>query len=504
MHLTNGNYLAIDLGAESGRVILGTFDGKRLTLTEVHRFSNGPIKILHNGETHMHWDALRLWSEIKNGISLAKKHGVINSIGVDTWGVDFGLLDRSGNLLGNPFHYRDCRTDGMLEEAFRLVSRENIFEQTGIQFMQINTLYQLLSMVINKSPVLESASTLLTMPDLFNYWLTGEKVCEFSIGTTTQCFDPRKGNWAYSLLEKMGIPTHIFPRIVSPGTIIGPMHPQIAEDLGVSGINIIAPACHDTGSAVAAVPAENDEYAWISSGTWSIMGVIAPKPIITPESLAFNFTNEGGAINLNHDAKSNTYRYSKNIMGLWLVQECRRTWAAQGNEYSYSQIANMATQAEPLLSLVNPDSNDFLKPGDMPSRIQAFCRKTHQPVPETPGAIIRCALESIVLVYRRVLEHLETSLGHKLNPIHIIGGGTQNRLLNQLTADVTNRKVITGPIEATAIGNILVQALAQGHISSVDEVRKVARQSFTPEVYLPNPSTKWDSAYKRFNNYINL
>jgi len=495
MQSTIGQYLAIDLGAESGRAILGKLDHDHLTLNEIHRFGNGPVKLINNSEASMHWDVLHLWSEIKNGISLAKKQGDFHSIGLDTWGVDFGLLDKNGALLGNPYHYRDSRTDGMIEEAFRRLPKDEIFAQTGIQFLQINTLYQLLSMVVNKSPLLSAAKTFLTMPDLFNYWLTGEKCCEFSIATTTQFFNPRKGDWAFPLLEKMGIPTDIFPKIVSPGTVLGNIQPQVAEELGIKNIKVIVPACHDTGSAVAAVPAENDDYAWISSGTWSIMGIIVPEPVITSESLAFNFTNEGGATTLN---QSKTYRYSKNIMGLWLVQECRRTWASQGNEYSYSQLTQMASQAEPLLALVDPDCNDFLKPGGMPVRIQAYCQKTQQPVPQTAGAIVRCALESVALKYRQVLEHLESSVGKKLDPIHIIGGGTQNRLLNQLAADATGRKVITGPIEATAIGNILTQALAQGHISSVEEMRQIVRHSFTPEVYLPQPSMAWDKAYEKF------
>jgi rhamnulokinase len=493
------NYLAIDLGAESGRAILGSFDGSSLTLNEVHRFPNNPVRILQGSQQAMHWDALRLWSEIKNSISLVKnKFGRFSSLGVDTWGVDFALLDRAGNLLENPYHYRDNRTDGMMQEAFKRVPRQQIFEQTGIQFMQINTLYQLLSMVIQKSPTLASAETFLTMPDLINYWLTGVKSCEFSIATTTQCFDPRKSNWAYPMLEKLGIPIRMFPNVVSPGAFLGPLHPSLSEELGISDVQVIAPACHDTGSAVAAVPAENEDFAWISSGTWSIMGVVVREPIITPESLEFNFTNEGGASYLYRNSKDNTYRYSKNIMGLWLVQECRRTWAAQGQNYSYDELTSMASQAEPLLAVVNPDSDDFLKPGDMPARIQAFCSRTHQPIPQTPGAIVRCALESIALKYRRILGQLETTVGKRLDPIHIIGGGTKNHLLNQLSADATGRTVITGPIEATAVGNILVQALSQGHLASIDEVRSVVKHSFTPEVYHPQSTVNWDAAYKSF------
>jgi len=493
------NYLAIDLGAESGRAILGSFDGQSLTLNEVHRFQNTPVQVLQGSQQAMHWDILRLWSEIKNGISLAKKnYGQFTSLGVDTWGVDFGLLDQSGKLLENPYHYRDSRTDGMVQEAFKRISREHIFEQTGIQFMQINTLYQLLSMALQKSPALEAAATFLTIPDLLNYWLTGVKSCEFTIATTTQCYDPRKNNWAYPMLEKLNIPGSIFPNLITPGTLLGPVHASISSELGVSDVNVIVPACHDTGSAVAAVPAENEDYAWISSGTWSIMGVVVPQPFITPESLEFNFTNEGGVSYFSQNSRQNTYRYCKNIMGLWLVQECRRTWAAHGQTYSYQELTDMAAQAAPLLALVNPDSDDFLKPGDMPARIQAYCARTSQAIPETPGAIVRCAAESLALKYRRVLEQMEITIGKHLDPIHIIGGGSQNQLLDQLTADCTNRRVVTGPVEATAVGNILVQALALGHLSSIDDVRSVVKHSFTPGFYSPKPGGSWDEAYKRF------
>jgi len=498
MQLKVENYLAIDLGAESGRVILGSFDGHSLAFNEIYRFENFPVRVLQDAQQAMHWDILRLWSEIKKGISIAKKNfGHFNSIGVDTWGVDFGLLDRSGNLLENPYHYRDNRTDGMLQEAFNLVTRQQIFEQTGIQFMQINTLYQLLSMVIQKSPVLDAACTFLTIPDLINYWLSGVKSCEFTNATTTQCFDPRKNEWAFPLLEKLSIPTKMFPNVIRPGTVLGSIHPSLADELNISDISVIAPACHDTGSAVAAIPFENDTCAWISSGTWSIMGVVVPEPIITLESLEFNFTNEGGVAYNGQSSRKISYQYSKNIMGLWLVQECRRIWALQGQSFSYDELTKMAAQAEPCLALVNPDCNDFLKPGDMPARIQAYCAKTNQPIPETPGAIVRCALESIALKYRRILEQLEINVGKHLDPIHIIGGGTRNQLLNQFSADATGRKVVTGPIEATAMGNILVQIQTLGHISSIDEGRSVVKQSFNPEVYSPRNNENWDAAYKR-------
>ena len=482
------NFLAFDLGAESGRTMLGQFDGKRLRLSEVHRFPNGPVR-LPDG---IHWDVLRLWTEIKRGLALAvREHGAdLAGVGVDTWGVDFGLLDRNGALLSNPFHYRDSRTDGMMEEAFRRVPREEIFEQTGIQFMAINSLYQLLSMVLASSPSLDVAETFLTMPDLFNYWLTGRKVCEFSIATTTQCYDPRKGDWARPLLERLGIPTRIFPEIVPPGTVLGGLSPSVAEEVELSGLPVIAPGCHDTALAVAAVPAEGSDFVYISSGTWSLMGTELPEPIINEQSLAFDFTNEGGV--------GGTFRFLKNITGLWLVQECRHAWAHEGEEVSYEDLTQMAAQADPLQSVVNPDYIEFIKPCDMPARIRAFCQMTDQPVPQSKGAVVRCALESLALKYRWVLERLEEILARRLEPIHIVGGGVQNRLLNQFVADATGQRVAAGPIEATAAGNVIMQAITLGHIASLEEGRQVVRNSFDVVTYEPVSGPKWDEAYTRF------
>jgi len=486
------NYLAIDLGAESGRAILGRFDGSRLDLKEVHRFANTPVR-LPDG---LHWDALRLFSEIKASIAAAalETGGNLHGIGLDTWGVDFGLLDRQGVLLSNPYHYRDSRTDGMVDAAVSIVPREEIFNLTGIQFMQLNSLYQLFAMVQSRSPLLDIADTFLTMPDLFNYWLTGQKGCEFTNATTTQCYNPRTHDWAYGMLERLGIPSRIFPRITQTGSQLGPLLPDITDELGLSAIPVIAPACHDTGSAVAAVPAQGSSHAWISSGTWSIMGVTVPEPVINQQTLSYNLTNEGGV--------NNTYRLSKNIMGLWLVQESRRTWAHQGQSYSYAELTQRAAEAAPLQSLIDPDHIDFLKPGDMPARIRAFCQRTGQPEPATTGDLVRCALESIALRYRWVVERLEELLGRRLDTIHIMGGGTKNRLLSQLTADATERQVITGPVEATATGNLLTQALAMGEIGSLDDIRGIVCRSFDVETFEPNFSQAWDDAYARFLTFL--
>jgi sugar (pentulose or hexulose) kinase len=481
-------FLGFDLGAESGRAMLGRFDGERIELSEIHRFPNGPVRLTGG----LHWDVLRLWTEVKRGLVLAvREHGLdLSGVGLDTWGVDFGLLDRDGALISNPYHYRDDRTDGMIEEACRRVSREEIFEQTGLQFIQINSLYQLLSMAVSGSPALDIAETFLMMPDLFNYWLTGRKACEFTIVSTSQCYNPRRGDWVRPLLEKLGIPTRIFPEIVPPGTVLGNLLPAVAKEVGVDRLPVIAPGGHDTALAVAAVPAEGSDFVYISSGTWSLMGAELPGPVINEQALAHGFTNEGGV--------QGTVRFLKNIVGLWLVQECRRTWARQGEDLSYDDLTEMAAQAEPLRSFVDPAYGEFLKPGDMPDRIQDFCRQTGQPVAESKGAIVRCALESLALTYRRVLEGLEAILGRRLEPIHIVGGGTQNRLLNQFTADAAGRRVVTGPVEATAAGNVMMQAMALGHIASLEEGRQIVRNSFDVTPYEPSGEATWDEAYDRF------
>lgn len=481
------NYLAIDLGAESGRTIVGSLDEGKLTLTETHRFANGPAR-LNDG---LHWDVLRLWSDIRDGIGKSKN---IESIGLDTWAIDFALLDKNNSLISNPFHYRDARTDNMMNAAFKRMPRAQIFNHTGIQFMQINTLYQLLAMVEQKSPLFEIAKTFLTIPDLFNYWLTGELTNEFTNATTTQCFDPRKRDWSASVLAAMEIPSHLFKPVTDSGTQIGTLIPSVAEETGAGPVPVILPACHDTGSAVVAVPARNENFAWLSSGTWSIMGAEVSEPCLNEKALDYNFTNEGGVFG--------RWRLSKNIMGLWLVQECRREWMRQGAEISFESLTQLAAESEAFLSVIDPDVDEFLHPGDMPTRIQKFCVETNQRVPQTKGQIIRVALESIALKYRLVLERLEELTGKHLDPIHIIGGGTKNNLLNQFTADSTGRTVITGPVEATAIGNILMQAIGMKHLSSLAEARQVVRTSFEPEVYEPKHTAGWDEAYTRLQKVM--
>jgi rhamnulokinase len=483
------NYLAFDLGAESGRAVVGRYDGERVELATLHRFPNGAVEVLGS----FYWDVLRLFDEMKAGLLLyGREHGSsLDGIGVDTWGVDFGLINEQDDLIGNPHNYRDPRTNDMMPAAFQRVPRAEIFEQTGIQFMQINTLYQLLSMRLSGDPSLDQASALLMMPDLLSFWLTGVKRNEFSIATTSQCYNPRTGDWARDLLTRLDLPTDVFQEVVQPGSVLGPLRQDIADELGLgSGVPVIAPGGHDTACAVAAVPAEGDDYAYISSGTWSLMGVEVREPVITDESLSFNFTNEGGVCD--------TYRLLKNIMGLWLVQQCRQTWAQAGEELSYGELTELAAEAPAFGPIVEPDASEFLSPGDMPSRIRAFCANTDQQQPETKGEIVRCALESLALKYRWVLEKLEIMLDRKLNVIHIVGGGSQNKLLCQLAADVTQRKVVAGPIEATATGNVLMQALAGGSLGSLEQLRQVVRNSFELETYTPESTAGWDEAYRRF------
>jgi rhamnulokinase len=481
------SFLAIDLGAESGRAIVGHID-KRLSLNEIHRFPNGPVRV---GE-HIHWDILRLWTEIQNGLRIAAGTGdaSLAGIGLDTWGVDFGLLDESDRLIGNPYHYRDARTNGMIEAACEILPLEEIYHQTGIQFMQLNTLFQLFAMRHEHDPALQSAKAFLTIPDLFNFWLTGSKANEFTIATTTQCYNPREKRWASELLGALNIPQEIFGEIITPGTVLGQLRASVAEDASCEPLPVIAVGSHDTASAVAAVPAEGTDFIYISSGTWSLMGVESPEPIINANSLKYNLTNEGGV--------GNTIRFLKNIMGMWLLQESRRHWAKKGTSYSYDELTNLAAQAPALKSFIFVGDNRFLPPGDMAERIQVFCSETHQLVPQTHAEIVRCILESLALEYRWGTEKLRELSGKALPVIHIIGGGSRNRLLNQFTADATGCEVIAGPVEATAIGNILLQAMGLRYLSSLGEGRALVRRSFDVTSFEPQTSLAWDEAYSRY------
>lgn len=488
------NFLAFDLGAESGRAVLGTLDGGKLELTEKHRFAN-PTGWM-NG--HLYWNLLGQWEELKTGLrKSAGDHAAdgrgpltLHGIGVDTWGVDFGLLGTSGEILGNPFNYRDPRTEGMMDKAFARVSRDEIFEATGVQFMQLNSLYQLLAMKESGSKLLDCAATLLFMPDLFNFLFTGQKKSEFSIASTSQMYDPRAGAWASAMLQKLKLPTRVLPPIVPSGTVLGPLRADVAKDCGVGEVPVIAPACHDTASAVAAVPATGDDWCYISSGTWSLMGVEIREPLINDKSLKYNYTNEGGV--------GGTIRFLKNIMGLWLVQECRRHFRREGYDHGYAELTQMAGRCPPLVTLIDPDHKPFLSPGEMPRKIEEFCKQTRQRPPGSRGEFVRACLDSLALTYRRTLDGLEDVLGRRVSIIHVVGGGCQNELLNQMTADACNRPVLAGPIEATAIGNILVQAMATGNIKSLEDARSIVRASFDVKLYQPKEPGLWERAYERY------
>jgi len=479
--------LAFDLGAESGRGVLGRFDGGRLELEVIHRFPNGPVRTLES----LHWDVLRLYSEMLATLRrCGADQGGIESLGVDTWGVDFALLGRGDTLLGNPRHYRDPHTEGCPEIAFRQVSREEIFQQTGLQFLRFNTLFQLLALKQAASPLLDVAQTMLLIPDLFHFFFTGVKGNEFTDATTTQLYNPSNRNWARELMAAFSLPDRILGNIVPPGTVLGRLRAAVSDETGLDSVSVVAPASHDTGAAVAAVPAQGESWAYISSGTWSLMGVELPSPLINDQVLANNFTNEGGV--------ENTIRLLKNIMGLWLVQECKRAWEKGGATYGYDELARLAQAATPFVSLVDPDDAAFILPGNMPRALADYCRRTGQPAPIEPGQVVRCALESLALRYRWVLEKLEGMLGRRLEVIHVVGGGSQNQFLCQLTADACNRPVLAGPVEATAIGNLLVQAMGLGLLDSLADIREVVRRSFAPHSYEPQQPDCWEQPYQHF------
>ena len=488
-------YLAIDLGAESGRVMAGLFDGQHIRLEELHRFSNGPVNLADT----MRWDLLRLWSQIQVGLQKAAArfgHSIV-SVGVDTWGVDFVLLSKTGEMLGQPYHYRDTRTRGIMDHTFQRVPRAEVFANTGLQFMEINSLYQLLAMNQTNPALVEMADKFLMIPDFFHWLLSGSRVVEFTNATTSQMYHPTNHNWSLEMLRKLGLPTQMFPEVVNPGTRLGRLREDVARRAGLSRLEVVAPATHDTGAAIAAVPTERTgsaNWAYISSGTWSLMGLELPHAVLTQRALELNVTNEGGI--------DGTYRLLKNIMGLWLVQECRKSFERNGSPYDYGLLAQVARDARPFRAFVDPDSTAFLAPHDMPEAIRDWCRQTNQEIPDTDGGLIRCALESLALKYRLVLSWLEELSGEKTEVIHIVGGGTQNELLNQFTANATGRPVITGPVEATALGNVLVQARTSGSVGSLSQIRDIVRASSTMQRYEPEHTSQWDEAYKRFSELL--
>jgi rhamnulokinase len=494
------NYLALDLGAESGRGLLGCFDGIQLTLKEAHRFPNSPVRMRDT----IYWDLPRLWEEVKTALRKgAALAGALDGIGVDTWGVDFGLIGRGETLLGNPVHYRDMRTSNMLEVALKRIGRERIYEITGLQFLPFNTIYQLLALIEAHSPLLDVAETLLMMPDLFGWLLTGSRVSERTDASTTQLLNARTRAWSDELCQKLSLPRHILPALVEPGTELGPLLQSVTAEVGLSHpVMVIAPATHDTASAVAAVPAVTStshagalsDWCYLSSGTWSLLGVEVPHPVISANTMKYNFTNEGGV--------AGTTRLLKNIMGLWLIQECRRTWARAGRDMSYEYIMAQAEIAPAFTTLLDPDDVSFLPHGDMPTRVIAYCTRTKQLPPMSEGAMVRCCLESLALKYRWAIERLEEILGTAIKTVYVVGGGTKNTLLCQFTANACGRPVHAGPVEATAIGNILMQALAQKQLGSINDLRAIVAHSFPVRIYEPCDTAAWTDAAGRFAQLV--
>lgn len=481
--------LAYDFGASSGRAILAEYDGKKVSLTETHRFSNDLVGIGDN----LYWDILRLFFEIKTGINktATEGHKDIASIGIDTWGVDYGLLDKEGRLLANPFNYRDVRTFPYFDNIEKYASKDEIYDQTGIQFVNFNTIYQLLADKYSGSPALENAETMLMIPDLFNYFLTGEKVTEYTIASTSQLYNSKTDDWAWPLIEKLGLPKKIFTNVIHPGQMMGKVLPGIAEELGIPSVPVAAVASHDTASAVAAVPAEKGEsYAYISCGTWSLLGAETDAPIINELSAKHNFTNEGGI--------NKTIRFLKNIMGLWVIQESRRQWKREGLQLSFDDMETAAWNAPAFKSFIDPDAQAFATPGNMPRRIAEFCAKTGQAVPEGVGEITRCIAQSLAMKYRYSIECLEEILGRKIDTIHLVGGGIKDKMMCQFTANATGRRVVAGPVEATSMGNIASQLIALGEIKTLDEARQIVKASFEPAYYEPQDFASWDAAYADF------
>ncbi|WP_090817586.1 rhamnulokinase [Paenibacillus sp. yr247] len=482
--------LAFDLGASSGRAIVGRLDSEagQVTIEEIHRFSNDPVRV----GNHLHWDILRLFHELKLGILQTKHLGYtdIESLAIDSWAVDFGLLSANGELLGNPYHYRDHQTDYVMEKVINLVGREKLYAKTGLQFLQFNSIFQLYALKERNPDLLERADTFLMIPDLLRYFLTGEKHSEYTNSTTTQLLNATTRMWDKELLEQLGLPCEILLNPVPSGTRVGSLTKEICDELDVASIPVIAVGEHDTASAVVAVPALEEDFAFLSCGTWSLLGTETKAPILTEPALAWNFTNEGGVYGTN--------RLLKNIMGLWLIQECKRTWEKEGKSISFTELVRLADQVKPFQSFIDPDDDMFLNPEHMPKKIQQYCRDTEQIVPQTEGEIVRCILESLALKYRFVLERTEQLSGTTYQGLHIVGGGIQNELLCQLTSNAIQREVWAGPVEGSALGNLVVQWIALGYIANLREARKLIRNSFPVKTYIPEDGAGWQEAYATF------
>jgi rhamnulokinase len=491
-------YLAVDLGASGGRVLAGQVTRNGLQLDEIHRFSNGGLM---QGR-RLVWNHLGLWDHILDGLAMAAdRYGsAIKSVGVDTWGVDYVLLDRNDDVVGPCFHYRDARTRGAMDEAFQRISRADIFQETGLQFMEINTVYQLFSMRLEQSPLLDVAERFLMMPDYFHWQLSGEKCNEYTNASTTQLLQAETGKWSQRVADRLEIPMHLFGEPIAPGGVLGKITAEVARRTGLSqNVDVLVPATHDTGSAVLAVPAttfapEDPDWCYISCGTWSLMGAELPRPRVNDMCQLFNFTNEGGV--------NGSIRLLKNISGLWIVQQCRAQWKREGHDWSWDHLVQLAEHAPPMESIIDTDDPALAAPANMPEAIREYCKRTGQPVPQSEGEVIRCALESLVLRYRFVLEHLEQLVGHQLKTIHIVGGGVQNRMLCQLAADACQRTVIAGPVEATALGNVMMQAIGSGELGSILDARQLLRGSSGIREYLPRRGGRWEEGFHRLKQLV--
>lgn len=485
--MNNSHFLAFDIGASSGRAILGTLKNNRLELVEVHRFINKMTKI--NGSYF--WNIYGLFDELKTGLRKCITEFEIQpeSIGIDTWGVDYSLIDKDGFLVGLPFAYRDHRTDNSMEQFFQNFSKKETYLLSGIQFLQFNTLFQLYSSVQNNYSGLKTAESLLFTPDTLNYFFTGIKKNEYTIASTSQLLKSGKAEWEIKLFEAAGISNQLQVEIVQPGTKLGSLLPEVLEETGSNSIPCIAVAGHDTGSAIVSVPAEGGNWAYLSSGTWSILGIESFKPLVSEETLEMNFTNEGGV--------EGTTRFLKNIMGMWLIQECKRIWDLE-TEMSWQEIVDLSNTAQPFECLINPDKQVFLNPGDMPKAIKSFCAETGQKIPENKGEIARCIYDSLVLKYKHTIKQIESVTGKTIEKLYVIGGGANNLNMNQLIADATGIPVYAGPTEATAVGNIMLQAKALGKVNSLEEIREIVRKSFDVKEFIPSPKLDWESAYSKF------
>lgn len=483
------NFLAFDLGATSGRSVLGTLQDGKIEIRELTRFPNSIVE-LHG---KFYWNLLGLYEHLKEGLTACAREDITpDSIGIDTWGVDIVPIGKDGSILGMPRAYRDPYTDGAQEQFFEIVPREEVYDKTGIQFMNFNTLFQIFAAVKEGyTPIIE-AKQLLFMPDALSYMLTGKAICEYTIASTSQILNPRTVKLEASLLKAAGVNSDIFPAINLPGSIIGSLTDALAEETRIGKVDVVAVAGHDTASAVAAVPAENERFAYLSSGTWSLMGIETKQPIINEESFRHNFTNEGGV--------DGTTRFLKNICGMWILEQCRKEWEREGKNYSYPEIVEMAQSAEPFVTFINPDDATFANPHSMLKAINNFCVRTGQQVPQNDTQIIRTIFESLALRYREVLEILESMAPFAIDVLHIIGGGSKNRLLNQFTANAIGKRVLAGPSEATAIGNIMMQAVGAGAVSSLAEARRIIRASIETEEFLPQDVEKWNEAFNRFQS----